>query len=406
MRVKVCNEPKQVRAHLLKLLDDCQSFSWASAWVTPNPVVEAALKAKGKMKRWVIGTHQYITDADFLGRCLKIAQVKVVKPKGPTWHPKVYAFELGEMVEIYVGSSNLTDSGLARNVECGVFLQGEKDNPRLAELLHFVTVEWQVATALTPRFIQLYRANKQRFDEAVKDASKFIEPPAVKRTVPSGNDIDAMDIQWPEYVKLVQADQNGFFNERLDMLAEVRKLFVTGRTFKDWSEKERRCVAGLTDRTTLPDGEIIIWSLFGEMTAQGSFSPSMNLHHKLYSKALDQIPLIGPVRKQHYDAYLDALMQVPDASKGWTGMGTRLLAMKRPDQFVCITGNNRAGVTENLGATRTTTNLENYWERIIEPLRLTPWYQAPYPSNDVEQEIWNGRVALMDAIYYKHQARK
>lgn len=88
-------------------------------------------------------------------------------------------------------------------------------------------------------------------------------------------------------------------------------------------------------------------------------------------------------------------------------MGTRLLTMKRPDRFVCIDKANRIdGLCNYFGVAPTTTNLENYWDRIIAPMELMPWWQANEPIPPVEREIWRGRAALLDAIYYNPKNRK
>jgi hypothetical protein len=47
----------------------------------------------------------------------------------------------------------------------------------------------------------------------------------------------------------------------------------------------------------------------------------------------------------------------------------------------------------------TTLSLDNYWERVIEPIRQSPWYNADRPSGR-DAELWDARVAMVDAIYY------
>lgn len=73
--------------------------------------------------------------------------------------------------------------------------------------------------------------------------------------------------------------------------------------------------------------------------------------------------------------------------------------MKRPDSFVCVSNPNKAGLANALALSRTTLDLDNYWERVIEPIRISPWYNAPRPSGN-DAELWDGRVAMLDAIYY------
>jgi hypothetical protein len=74
--------------------------------------------------------------------------------------------------------------------------------------------------------------------------------------------------------------------------------------------------------------------------------------------------------------------------------------MKRPDFFVCVNGGNTTGLASALAFARTTIKLENYWERVIEPIQQAPWYNTPRPTG-WEMELWDVRVAMLDAIYYQ-----
>src|SRR3546814_4861364 len=79
---------------------------------------------------------------------------------------------------------------------------------------------------------------------------------------------------------------------------------------------------------------------------------------------------------------------------------TRLLAMKRPDVFVCVNGGNTKGLAVALTFAPTTIDLKNYWERVIEPIQQAPWYNASRPTGR-DMELWDARVAMLDAIYYR-----
>ena len=73
--------------------------------------------------------------------------------------------------------------------------------------------------------------------------------------------------------------------------------------------------------------------------------------------------------------------------------------MKRPDVFVCVNKGNKTSLAKALNFAPTTLNLENYWERVIAPIRLAKWYNSPRPEG-ADAEAWDCRVALVDAIHY------
>lgn len=404
MRINPVTTPEAVRERLLKLIDECESFSWASAWVTKSIVFDAAIRARKKISHFVIGTHQYFTDSDCLDACLKLPCVRVTLPDGtPLFHPKVYAFRLAEHIELYVGSSNLTGAGLTRNIECGVFLSAERGNPQLNRFFEFIEKQWADADKIDEDFIASYRANQVRTKDAVDDLLKFIRIKKPKRSSQSAQDVDPNGMDWNTFVKLVRKDKTHGLENRLETLLRARQLFASGRSFADFTWDEQKCIAGILKPQNM-DG--VDWGFFGQMSSYGLYSPILRIHGKGFSKALDHIPLIGAVKRKHYDAYLDAFNAIPGASKSWLGMGTRLLTMKRPDHFVCINNPNRVGLCGYFSTAYSTTNLSNYWERIIEPMEVMPWWQSEIPEDEVEQKIWMGRAAMLDAIYYDPAQRE
>lgn len=401
MEVTPATTAAAVRKRLLRLIEDCGSFRWATAWAGESDVLDAAL-ASDKMALMVIGTHQYFTSPGVLDRCLDIPEVRVMPPKGPMFHPKLYAFDLGKRLEVFVGSSNLTQGGLAGNIECGVFLSDASDCPSLRKLAAHVEALWVGAEKLTADFIASYKANHRRVRDAKRELDEYIEIKKPKKSGRSANDIAPQAMDWPTFVGRVKADKTHGLDERLEVLSRARQLFARGLPFAELGEVERKCLAGIL-KPSVHNG--VDWGFFGQMSAYGRYSPILQRHAKRFSDALDPIPLQGTVKRRHYDAYLAAFKKIPGASATWAGMGTRLLTMKRPDHFVCIDNANRNGLCRYFGVAPTTTDLDNYWDRIVAPMALMPWWQADMPDDALERDIWMGRAAMLDAIYYDPSGR-
>ena len=74
--------------------------------------------------------------------------------------------------------------------------------------------------------------------------------------------------------------------------------------------------------------------------------------------------------------------------------------MKRPDVFVCVDSGNAIGLANALSYARTTLSLDNYWDRVIEPIRLSPWYNMRREETGGDGELWDFRAAMLDAVYY------
>ena len=123
------------------------------------------------------------------------------------------------------------------------------------------------------------------------------------------------------------------------------------------------------------------------------------------SKALDQIPENGTVTKIHYDSFIEYFQkafigtQLENAKN--IGTATRLLAMKRPDTFICLDNRNKSELCKDFGIKQSEMNFEKYWEEIIQRIFDCNWWINPVAKNIVEQRISKARAAFLDSIYYK-----
>lgn len=110
------------------------------------------------------------------------------------------------------------------------------------------------------------------------------------------------------------------------------------------------------------------YGLFGSMGASGTFTSLLIEAPKGLSDTLDFIPLTGAHTQDDYDRYCKAFIAAFDQNGQIGGLptATSLLAMKRPDAFVCIDLAKRKDLCENFGVSPSTTTLDNYWQRIID----------------------------------------
>lgn len=391
----------QTQSTLIALVENCESMQWAVAWATENAVLEAAMKDSSKFEHFVVGTHMFQTQPEVLERAAVLAAAAVVPPTGDLFHPKVYLFRNGQRIRCVVGSPNLTKAAMSRNVEASVLLDGSLDDAALVELSRFVAEAWKGAEDISHEFLFRYRHQYAAKTAARKELIKFadVRPPSKPNTKRAPH-----DMSWADYLVQVRSSSHPsahLFKERFGVLTKARALFATGIPYAKWNEDDRKLVAGTLGRKKSQQPGVD-YGLFGSMGASGTFANLVIEAPTGLSHALDFIPLMGAVTQDDYDRYCKAFRAAfdQDGRVGGLPTATRLLAMKRPDAFVCIDSANRKDLCENFGVSPSTTNLENYWQRIIEPMHGDPWWRHPQPSNAADAEIWLGRAALLDAIYY------
>jgi len=209
-----------------------------------------------------------------------------------------------------------------------------------------------------------------------------------------GQSVDLVSLSWSEFVARVRAEQHPpghpLMQERLQVIREIRQLFAQAAHFCDLTYAGRRKIAGLVKNAN-PD-----FLLFGSMQAVGLFKQAIKDNNKGISLALDEIPLDGEISRDQYERFTDSFLKA--FKRSGMALASRLLAMKRPDTFVCVNNENREGLFQafRLSPSR---DAKAYWD-LIERVRASTWWKAPPPATGDEQDVWSARAAFLDALFY------
>ncbi|MHB8549289.1 MAG: hypothetical protein ACYDAZ_09035, partial [Thermoplasmataceae archaeon] len=190
--------------------------------------------------------------------------------------------------------------------------------------------------------------------------------------------------------------------ERLRVLevttSRFRKLEEDGKGFKNLSEIERKAIAGTLSNKTSVGRYGIGMGWFGSMRGAGMYKHQVINNNANLSRAIDAIPASGEVRVDHYRSFVKAFRKM---GKGGIATGTRLLAMKRPDVFVCLDKKNKANLCKDFGIAAAKMTFERYWDEIIGRISESAWWNAPAPKSGQELKVWQDRSAFLDSIYYE-----
>ena len=395
--MQLLTTPNEIAETLTRLMSRYGYFDWAVAWASAGfPAFKRLEKHERKARRIVVGTHFYQTHPDFIERFAKSKAFKFILQPDGVFHPKVYLFEDSpEDWACVVGSANFTGAALSNNSEAAVVFDSAEPNADELRRQAVAMIErsWNEAKFITPDEITAYRLLWHRYRPVKKRmAGEFGEKPGPKPAASA----TMFRFDWATYLRKLRADPHHDFSKRLEVLRLVRGFFERGIPFSEFSEEERRQVAGYA-----PDAEVM-WRYFGSMQGAGTFKGTVRANAPEISSALGKIPLHGPVSEKHYEAFLaDFLKAFPNGGVK-VSTATRLLAMKRPDVFVCISDKNADLLAEDFGIapTRLQHRFDAYWSEVIERIQETAWWQSEEPTARDEKEVWLGRAALLDAIYY------
>jgi hypothetical protein len=208
-------------------------------------------------------------------------------------------------------------------------------------------------------------------------------------------------MSWQKYFDSV-VDQHGL-DKRLAVIQKAQRIFGQEVPFSDLTELERKAIGGFIGKREIDGSDLAPndWGYFGSMQGAGVFKSVVKEGNKHISSALEYIPARGDVSR---DAYMQYIIEFNKAFRGaasGAGVATasRLLAMKRPDYFVCVDAKNREGLGNDIGFSPNTLDFEGYWDDVIEPVIQSIWWQSLRPKGK-QGLVWDARAAMLDAIYY------
>lgn len=400
MKISLVNAASTARK-LSRLIRKHDSISIAVAWGGITNVAETLLGHSEKFESVLLGVDFSATEAAFIDRLANVPNAYVAKNRPGCFHPKIFYFETGDKAEAIVGSANFTKGGLGPNIEAGVHAKGAKDDPFFVQVRSQIKAYAPLRLAITPELADSYRrqakaaAGKPRAKSPIlpsdrKDWERVTSPLAT--------------MEWSEFAMLARRDEYHDFENRMKLVRTIQQIFSRTPSFSNISAAEAKGIAGVLGKNEAEAEGLadLDWGWFGSMGGAGTFAELIGLEDRALAAALDAIPRRGDVTEAQFDDYVAAFTSAFANSSRVARLApaTRLLAMKRPDAFVCVNGGNTSSLAEALSFAPTTINLENYWGRVIEPIRQAPWYTAERPTGH-DTELWDARVAMLDAIYYR-----
>lgn len=353
------------------------------------PVVETLLDNKSKFESILVGVDFSATDSDFIDRLVGVPNAFVAKNRPGCFHPKIFYFQSGASVEAIVGSANLTAGGLSSNLEASVHVKGAADDTFFAQVRDQLARYRPLHLPITKSLAESYRRQSKAAGSSPRPRNPIL-PGEAKDWARINSPLATMS--WKEFVE--GARQDTYYKKRMTLVRAIQRMFSKAPSLRELSVTEWKGIAGVLGD---PD-----WGLFGSMNAAGTFTKLIGLQSPALAGALDSIPQRGDVTEAQFNDYAKAFKAAFSKSSRIGGLApaTRLLAMKRPDFFVCVNGGNRTGLAAALAFAPTTLTLDNYWARVIAPIQQAPWYNTPRPAGR-DMDLWGVRVAMLDAIFYQ-----
>jgi HKD family nuclease len=393
-------EAKAIGRRVSALIEKHDKISIAVAWGDLTEVAETLLANTAKFESVLLGVDFSATDPELIDRLVDVPNAFVAKNRPGCFHPKIFYFQSGAKAEAIVGSANFTKGGLETNLEASVYVKGAAEDAFFEQVRDQLARYAPLHLPITRKLADSYRRQSEAADKAPRPKNPVL-PAEVKDWARVTSPLATMS--WKDFVKLARQDKYHDFKKRVQLVREIQQMFAKSGSFADLSVAEWKGIAGVLGGVEAGAAGLndFDWGWFGSMGGAGTFAELIGLQNGAVAIALDSIPKRGEVTQAQFDAYVEAFTAAfAGASRiARLGPATRLLAMKRPDVFVCVNGGNKPGLASALDFRPTMLTLEKYWEWVIEPIRQAPWYNAPRPAGR-DMELWDARAAMLDAIFY------
>ncbi len=393
--MKVISDNRKFESTLLRCIDQYDEIRIAVAWASDKTAVfQKLLSNKKKITTSTIGTHFYQTAPGVLKEFVGSGSVKFITQPSGVFHPKLYFFSTDASWEAIIGSANLTAGALGNNNELSLHITDKNVESLNVKHEFLKQIEQYFANAETvsksdvETYFEMWKKQQPKLNGL---SGQYSSDKVSKSPIHS----DIMTMGWDNFCKVVKKDPYHRFDERVDLLEIIKNGFIKHEIFSSIPLDLRKTIAGL------PNNQFENWGWFGSMSSFGIYHKEVINNNKFLSDALQEIDLNRVITREDYFRFIKIFKKSFSKSVNAIGTSSRLLAMKRPDIFVCLNSKNQSRMCKDFGIKISGMTYERYWDDLICRIQDSIWWNAEFPKDQHKQKIWNGRTALLDCLFYE-----
>lgn len=209
-------------------------------------------------------------------------------------------------------------------------------------------------------------------------------------------DSNQLNVTWPAYVELLREQEQLWWRHNKNIAVFGENSYLAESSQSTAAFDEFGALQSMDDNLrAFVGGWLRGYRYFGNMASAGRYMGIVKRTPEFVDTFLNQIPRKGPVREDQIQTYFAGVTAMHGISL--PGTATRLLVSKRPDVFLGLTSANRDGVIRVFG--RSPRKPDEYLV-LLRRIWSFPWYKAPRPTDAEGQEVWDARVALLDAFLF------
>jgi HKD family nuclease len=373
---------------LIDAIEKYDKIYIAVAWATCHKTSKILLENSRKIQKLIVGTDREVTSPEFLEKFKNQLgdKLKVIHQSEGLFHPKLYLFTDNEEDEwsLFIGSANFTKNAFSENHESVMLITNEDNitNNILREQFMCLQEYEKIAFSITDEFLENYKFlyNKS------KRQSTFYDPYL---------SASLQELTWKNYKKFImlrRTNETLWYDERIKLLSKANEYFR--EIEKSSSRKEGQFISieklkaliGLVN-----ERDDIYWHHFGHMRTSNLAVKELQGVINIVNK----IPFSGKVTREDYNSYMAIILSIKNID---LSIATRILALKRPDFFFCVTGENTHRFKHDFKYSFNKKSKDDYWKLVNEDLPSCSWYKNNYAMPGA---LRNSKTAMLDTILYR-----
>lgn len=254
---------------------------------------------------------------------------------------------------------------------------------------------------------EFYRLCSQELNLELLEPTQFTPLKKMQDTLT--NAISAAQIKmlrvapWPVFVSYIKdkADLHAL-DERLKLVAHCKALQT--QSLSEMIDEDLTALIG--KHTAKHDTSIYDFDCewFGSAKTSKVFIQLWQAQPSQFETAINCIPLEGEVSHADYTNFVSAYQAIfaeNDLGAAPLIPATRLLAMRRPDQFVALTNAKIDLFSQGLSVAKfNNKDFDGYWRDLILTIRSFAWYKQALPADEFEQSIADAKAILIDVFLF------
>lgn len=253
--------------------------------------------------------------------------------------------------------------------------------------------------------IQLNRLCTEDLNMELIDDEQLLPLKKLQETLEAGASISQLKMAriapWPIFIDFIQQQSlNHALDERLRLLAHIEAIRET--PLADLITEDKLAFTG--KHTSNHEHSLYSFDVEWFTSTKGAktFHLLLEQSPEKFDDALKNIPLLGEVTLENYQNFINAYCAIfndysekENAShKAPLTVATRLLSLRRPDQFIALSNNKIDVICKGLSIPKLkNTDFLSYWHDVIGTLRTFSWWNQSEPeitSNnhiDIDHEV-------------------